>query len=138
MGFLDLLPGRERAKRRAKLRSAKEYAKTRESIPNLESLAEDTEHASNVAEIGLALELEPKVQEELKKSVQEVLPSSNQWNQLNGVSKEAIHNNQFTVVVEKDSSNHDAVTITPEGNVAEKLPLNRTLTKTLASTLRKN
>jgi hypothetical protein len=135
MSFEAFMGGVEQEKKRKKLRSRAEYARSRERIPTIESLTTQSEYAKNVADISLALELEPKVQESLKKAVSEILPTTNAWIALSTDQKNTITKKDFTVTVETLDDGTDAVSVNPEGNVAEKLPLNHQLTKSIADGL---
>lgn len=132
---LDLLPSSERHNRRRKMRSFEEYAASREKIQSVEQITEQSEHAKKVAEIGFALEMEPKVQESLQKSVNEILPYTSLWQSLNASQQEVVLSKQFTVQVEGDSAKQDIVAIVPEGNVAEKIQLPAAITEQIASQL---
>ncbi len=67
--YLDHLPSHEREKIRKRLRSPEEYERLREKVKGPEDLEREMEKNSEFAEVKLALETEPKMQEKAKEQV---------------------------------------------------------------------
>jgi hypothetical protein len=139
MSFESIAGGFEqKRKKRFSMESFRNFVARRESIPNLEQLEQESQNQEHVSNVAFALlEKEPRVQESLKKSVTEAFPhDSVQWNALNTGQQDAIMAGNFTLGIESNTdTNQDTVTLYPEGNVAEKIPLSSSLTKTISGSL---
>jgi len=127
MSWLDILPSSERAKIRQRLRSPEAYERLREKVKGPEDLKEEMESNSVLAELKLALEMEPVVHEALRqkidadikeKGISKVLDVKN----ISPESKAAVEDGNFDVRVAAGKSS-DALVVHPEGNVAEKIPI---------------
>lgn len=136
MAFFDMLPGSPSRRRRRRLRSPQVYARTRESIPTVESISTTAEHNELVADIALQLELEPKVQEELQKSVQELFTKEGpaMFKNTTTAVQESVQAGNFAVSIDTTGTQNE-VTVSPEGNIQEKVSLSKSALKTLHSSL---
>ena len=126
MSWLDILPSHERQKLREKLRSPKEYAKSRESIPNLQEIDEQVERAKALAELKLALELEPRLEEELRKNIERDLQEQGSEALLQSAPENIsfLQEENFHIdIVEDPNTKQDTIALLPEGNPGEKVPL---------------
>lgn len=136
MAFFDILPGSPSRRRRRRLRSPFEYARSRESIPTVESISNTAEHNERVADIGLQLELEPTIQEELQKSVQEIFSKEgpSMFNQDASAIHASIESGNFAVTIDTTGTQNEII-VSPEGNVQEKISLSKSATKALHNSL---
>lgn len=134
---VEFLPTGPNKFKKRKLRSPGEYLRSRQSIPTVEQISNQLEHSKAVEGIALSLEIEPKVQEKLQKSVQEIFNEHgvNMFNQLVSPQlMQAIQLGTITVSVDKSGSQNE-ITVSPEGNIQEKVRLSLTATQDLYSSL---
>ena len=135
MNWIDRIPSNERNKIRKRLRSPEEYERLRERVKGPEDLEREMAQNELLAELKFALETEPRVQEELKKEIEQDLKEKGIEQMLESadVSPEAqaaLTAGSFEVVVETSSdSGHEQMVLQPEGNIAEKIPLQKSVTE---------
>ena len=126
--WLDRLPSNERRKIREKLRSPAEYEKLREKVKGPEDLEREMEWNEAMAELNFAIESEPKIKEALRDQIAEDISEQGIENlvenadALSPEQKAALEQGKFEISVE------DELTVAPEGTVAEKIPVKRSVT----------
>lgn len=138
--WVDMLPSYERRKRRMERMDPAAYEKLREKVKGPEQLAEEMDRNEELAELALALELEPKLKEELKKDIERIMQDMgltaviDSASSLSGSSMQDIEQGKFTVSVDTDpKTNRDQIVLSPEGNVQEKIPMNYSLNEQYVS-----
>jgi hypothetical protein len=119
--WLDLLPSKERAKIRQRLRSPAEYEKLREKVKGPEDLKEEMKDNAVVAELKFALETEPSLKQALKEKIEQDIAERG----LDAVAEGEIEG-KFDVAMEPHpQTNQEQVVLFPEGNVSEKVFLTK-------------
>lgn len=140
--YLDHLPGREREKIRKRMRSPEEYERLREKVKGPEDLECEMEKNAEFAEVRLALESEPGLQEKSKEAVKSFVGEQ-------GIEKaftnpdihlqDALKNGNFEMTVDSQKGEPKlAVKIqgsvdAPSGNVQEVFTLSPVLQQQIVS-----
>lgn len=127
MSWLDLLPSSERAKVRKRMRSPAAYEKLREGVKGPEQLENEMQKNEALAECKFALETEPIVQEKLQQQIEHDIKEAGIEHVLDvtnasAAALQAIESGSFSVAVESTDT-ADYMVVCPEGNIAEKLPV---------------
>jgi hypothetical protein len=132
--FLDSLPSKEREKIRKRLRSPEAYAALREKVKGPEDLEREMDRSERLAELQFEMETDPAVKEKVKGALQDAIRDVG----VEGVVEEGIHVSEdakkaleqgdvIVAVSSHPTTHEDALTVAPEGNVQEKLPVKRQL-----------
>lgn len=140
--WLDMLPSNERQKIREKYKmSPSAYEKLRQKVKGPEDLQEEMQWNEAMAQLRFDLETEPHMKDALKKQIEKdiaeqgidaVLQNPDVPQEL----RDQIANGKFEVTVDSVSEDvSDQLTIHPEGNVSEKIPVSQSLTETYVSQL---
>lgn len=135
----EWLPSYERQRKRKRHMGAEAYERSREGVHGPEELAKDMEQNGDMAELALALELEPKVQEKLKKDVESSLAVMGVGGVFAGADTlasqtlAALQEGDFTLAIQSDDSGQSSIVAMPEGNVSEKIPVVSSLSESLLS-----
>ena len=132
--------GAEEHKRKKRLSDIefKAYKERRhEKIPTIHELHTESEHMHDIASIGLLLELEPTLKNTIQDTVSDIIMNSPNWEHLTQAQQNVINKKSFTVQIEASQNSHDALTVIPEGVVAEKIPLNPQLAKQVLASLKR-
>ncbi len=134
--WLDILPSTERAKIRKRLRSPAEYERLREKVKGPEDLEREMKWNEAMAELSFTLETEPKVKEALRQQVEKDMQEQGIEQALEGASeaspdaKKALEEGRFNLSVEENPETHqDQLAVSPEGTVAEKIPIKKSLSE---------
>ena len=100
------------------------------------------ERNGDLAELALALELEPKLQEELKKEIEKDLKGMSldqifaNPESISGEAQDSLYSGDFDVSIDTNpDTQEDQLVLTPEGNVNEKLPVKFSLSEKYAGQL---
>jgi len=130
--WLDRLPSHERERIRKRLRSPEAYEKLREKVKGPEDLEREMERNEALAELRFGMETEPLLKKALEKQIERDLQERGIGEVIDGNVSLAIaqilDEGRFTVTVEAHPETHeDTLVVLPEGRVAEKLPLKRTV-----------
>ncbi len=138
--FLDHLPGLEREKIRKKMRSPEAYERLRDNVKGPEDLEREMDKAEKLAELSFALEMEPHMQEKMKKTIEKDLNEKGIDAMLDmhedlphGVSQMLLEGKFSVAVTEHPSTHEDSVVLVPEGNIHEKIPLKQNLSNAYAA-----
>ena len=133
--WLDILPSSERQKIREKYKlSEAAYEKLREKVKGPEDLREEMLRNEIMAQLKFGLETEPAMKDALKKQIEKDLAERGIEAVLDATTlpdtlRQRLERGQFDVTVASPSETaHDALVVVPEGNVREKLPVQRSLT----------
>ncbi|KKW37263.1 hypothetical protein A2454_04095 [Candidatus Peribacteria bacterium RIFOXYC2_FULL_55_14] len=135
MDWFDRLPSREKERLRKRLRSPGEYERLRERVKGPEDLEREMEKNELLAELKFALETEPKIQEELRKEIEKDLREQGaeqilEAGNLTPKVQDALASGAFTVGIDVNpSSGNEQIVLQPEGNVAEKIPLQKSVSE---------
>lgn len=131
--YLDHIPSQEREKIRKRMRSPEAYEKLRENVKGPEDLEREMEKNEKMAEVGFALETDPKFHESLKERVEQDIAEQSIEQILEKMpqhpeSKKAVEQGKFKLAVAAHPTTHqDHLMVVPEGNVQEKLPIKQSL-----------
>ena len=129
--WLDHLPSNERSKIRKRLRSPEAYERLREKVKGPEDLEREMEKMEALAELTLSMEMTPGMKENVKESISEDLKEQGIENVLEAgdlplESQDAILSGNFEISVESHpESQEDCLSLLPNGNVAEKIPITK-------------
>jgi len=120
------------------MRSPEEYERLRERVKGPEDLEREMAKNELLAELKFAMETEPRVNEELKKDIEHDLKEKGieQVLKTADMSPEAIQSlesGSFAVRIETDAEGSEQMVLQPEGNVSEKIPLQRSVTEQYAA-----
>lgn len=131
---MDSLPSKEREKIRKRLRSPEAYEKLREKVKGPEDLEKEMDRSEKLAEIQFEMETDPEKKEQVKAAVTDKIREVGVEGVVeNGIdvspeARTALEQGKITVSVSSHPVTHeDALTVAPEGNVAEKLPVKQVL-----------
>jgi len=134
--WLDLLPSSERQKVRAIRKiSPREYQKLREKVKSVEQIGEEMDRNELLAELSFAMEAEPTLKEALQKQIEQDIQEQGIENViyapegLDASAQEVLKQGFDIKVAENPESHKDQIMILPSGNVAEKLPVNFSLSE---------
>ncbi|KKW39931.1 MAG: hypothetical protein UY90_C0092G0002 [Candidatus Peregrinibacteria bacterium GW2011_GWA2_54_9] len=100
-----------------------------------EDLEREMEKNELLAELKFALETEPKIQEELRKEIEKDLREQGaeqilEAGNLTPKVQDALASGAFTVGIDVNpSSGNEQIVLQPEGNVAEKIPLQKSVSE---------
>ena len=140
--WVDMMPSHEKKRLRKRMRSPEAYEKLRQRVQGPEKLKEQMERNSNLAELGLALELEPRLKEELKKEIEKDVQNMSidqvfvNPENVSEQAQDALDAGRFDVAIDTNpDTNEDQLVLTPEGNISEKLPVKFSLSEKYASQL---
>lgn len=140
--WLDMLPSNERQKIREKYKmSPAAYEKLRQNVKGPEQLKEEMQWNEQMAQLRFALETEPHIKEALQKQIEKDIAEQGieavvQNPDIPQELREKITSGKFEVTVDSVSEDvPDQLTIHPEGNVSEKIPISHFLTETYVSQL---
>jgi hypothetical protein len=126
---MDGLPSHERERVRKRLRNPWEYAKLREKVKGPEDLQRELRAAEALADAKLALESDEQAQEGLRRSMHEQVQAQGPESlvdvaKLTPQQRSTLEQGRFTVAVREDAKGtSDALSVVPEGNVSDRLPL---------------
>ena len=133
--WLDMLPSSERQKIKEKYKmSAAAYEKLRQKIKGPEDIEREMQGNEKMAQMKFALETEPEIkkalQEQLQKDIGEhgiegVLEST----EVSDMMRQQIKSGQFVLVVD------ESLSVAPEGNISETLPVKKALVESYLSQL---
>jgi DNA-directed RNA polymerase sigma subunit (sigma70/sigma32) len=141
--YMDHIPSHERERIRKRMRSPEEYERLRERVKGPEDLEREMGHNERMAEVGFALESDPKFAEHLRSHVEKDLAEQGIENVLEKVpqnpdTKKAIERGKFKLQVSSHPSTHrDQLMVVPEGNVQEKIPVKPQMSDRYSSHLTK-
>ena len=140
--WVDMMPSHEKKRLRKRMRSPEAYEKLRQRVQGPEKLSEQMERNGDLAELALALELEPKLQEELKKEIEKDLKGMSldqifaNPESISGEAQDSLYSGDFDVSIDTNpDTQEDQLVLTPEGNVNEKLPVKFSLSEKYAGQL---
>lgn len=136
---MDSIPSGERMKLRRRLRSPEAYEKLREKVKGPEDLERELKRGEALAELHFALETEPGVHDALKAQLEKdlreqgidaVIEAAN----ISPDIRQTLERGKFALTVSQHPvTHHDVLAVAPEGNVQEKIPVNRSLSDRYAS-----
>jgi len=121
------------------MRSPEEYERLRERVKGPEDLEREMGQNEMLADLNFALDTEPRVQEELKKEIEKDLKEQGleQMLESTDVSPEAeaaLMSGSFEIGIETNpDTGHEQMVLQPEGNVAEKVTLQKSVTEQYSS-----
>lgn len=135
--FLDRLAPPERERVMKRLRSPEAYERLRERVKGPEDLERELARADRIAELHFALESEPQTHDRMKAIVDRALgeggtESVTERRDLPDDAANALREGRFRLAV---SPEDDALTILPEGNVQETIPVTTALLEECLSRL---
>ncbi len=143
MSWLDHLPAHERERIREKYKmSAAAYEKLREKVKGPEDLAQEMIWNERMAQLKFGMDSEPALKQALKKQIERDIAEQGveavlENFDLSSDMKTAIEHGKFTIAVDSPMNHtNDQLVVCPEGNVAEKIPVNLSLTQTYVTQLR--
>ncbi len=135
MSWLDLLPSSEKRRIRKKMRSPEVYEKTREKVKGPEELEDELKVRESLADIKFGIETSSEKYSELKEKMDASISESGIENivDINDTSKEsvkALEEGLYEIQIESDNSNNpEQIVLLPEGNVSEKIPLQKSISE---------
>ena len=135
MSWFDRLPSHEKERLRKRLRSPEEYERLRERVKGPEDLEREMKKNELLAEVKFALETEPQIQEELRKEIEKDLRERGaeqilEVRNLTSQAQDALASGAFAVRIDVNpSSGSEQIVLLPEGNVAEKIPLQKSVSE---------
>ena len=140
--YLDHLPSREREKIRKTLRSPEAYAALRERVKGPEDLEREMERSSLLAELSFALESEPHVRQKLKEHLEKQMSEQGIENvfglhEASRDTRSALESGKFHLEVGPDKHHIDHLLAVPEGNRAEKIPVQISLSQQFINSMMK-
>ena len=127
--FFDHLPSHVREGIRKKMRSPEAYEKLREKVKGPEDLEREMEHNDKMAELRFAIESEPEKHDRLKAQVERDVREQGidaviDMQKIPDGIKATIAEGKFQLTVSAHPNTHeDALSIIPEGNVQERIPV---------------
>ena len=140
--WLDMLPSNERQKIREKYKmSAAAYEKLREKVKGPEDLEREMNYNEMMAQLRFDLETEPGLKDALKKQLEKDVEQGGieavlQNPDIPSKLKQQLEQGKFEVTVASPSEHEpDQLVIAPEGNVAEHIPVNKSLSDSYLSQL---
>lgn len=135
--FMDHLPSHEQEKLRKRLRSPEAYEKLREKVKGPADLEKELAAAEQLADAALELQTNAEAREAVKKGIEKDL----QENGVEGVLensdalpddvRQQLEEGRFTVTSTADQG----LSVVPEGNVNDRLPLQKTVSDQYVSQL---
>ncbi len=132
--WVDLVPTYERERLRKKLRSPEVYAESRADVKGPEKISEEMRWNEALAELKLAMDLEPRLKKVLQEKIAEELREKGVDALMGsdvppGVQK-LLEAGKFDVAITApDASSPDQLVLLPEGNVSDKLPMQRSVSE---------
>ena len=140
--FLDRLAGPEKERVIKRLRSPEAYERLREKVKGPEDLERALDRAEKMAELHFALESNRERHDRLKSFVERAIAEKGidavveRPSELSDAARDAIADGKFVLAVAPDPVTHDdALAVLPEGNVAERVPVNASLSDACVSQL---
>jgi hypothetical protein len=140
--FLDRLGSPERQRIIKRLRSPEAYERLREKVKGPEDLEQALDRAEKMAELHFALESSETARDRVKGMVERSIAESGvdaaveKPGELSEKARAAIAEGKFSLAVSPDPVTHeDILTLLPEGNVGEKVPVTMSLTESCVSQL---
>lgn len=139
--FLDHLPSHERERIRRRLRSPEEYERLREKVKGPEDLEKELKRSEGMAELHLKLESEPAFHEQARSRIAEDIRERGVDDVIDGNVEDpavlsALNQGNFRVAISSHPQTHeDTVSVLPEGNVQEKLPVKPSFNDSYSSAL---
>jgi|TARA_Y100000310_G_C20422691_1_gene687429 hypothetical protein len=115
------------------MRSPAEYERLRERVKGPEDLEREMEQNELLAELKFALETEPHVQEELRKEIEKDLGEQGieqmlESDDISPEAEQALASGSFEVGIDTNpDTGHDQIVLQPEGNVSEKIALQKSV-----------
>ncbi len=134
---LDHLPSSERERVRKRLRSPEAYEKLREKVKGPEDLEKELAKAERLADASLEMETNPESKEKVKKGIEKDLKEQGaetvleHADQLPADTRQKLEQGKFTVTSTPDKG----LSVVPEGNVSDRLPLKQTFSDQYISAL---
>jgi hypothetical protein len=140
--FLDRLGSPERQRIIKRLRSPEAYERLRANVKGPEDLERALDRAEKMAELHFALESSEAAREKMKDIVERSIAengvdaAAEKPLELSEKARAAIAEGKFSLAVLPDPETHDDIlTLLPEGNVGEKVPVTMLLTESCVSQL---
>lgn len=140
--FLDRLGTPERQRIIKRLRSPEAYERLREKVKGPEDLEQALDRAEKMAELHFALESSEAAREKMKGIVERSIAETGidsaveRSGELSEQARVAIAEGKFSLAVSPDPGTHeDILTVLPEGNVGERVPVTMSLTESCVSQL---
>jgi len=134
--FLDRLAGPEKQRIIKRLRSPEAYERLRSSVKGPEDLERALDRAEKMAELHFALESDPSANERMKDVVARAASEggadaiTEHAADLSDATRTALQEGRFRLAVMPDPETHDDQLVAlPEGNVAERVPVNASMTE---------
>ena len=108
--------------------SEAQYAELREKVKGPEDLKQEMEKNEAVAELKFAIETEPAMRDALRDQIQEDMMEQGieevlEYDKLSEEMVDALESGDFDVVVESADDDQDRISVAPEGNVTEAIPV---------------
>ena len=131
--YLDHIPSREREKIRKRMRSPEAYEALREKVKGPEDLEREMERNEKMAELRFSLESEPHQKSALKDQIEKDMAEQGieamlDASEISTEALKAIAEGKFHVAISSHPQTHeDTIVLMPEGHVAEKLPIKKSL-----------
>ncbi len=138
--FLDRLAGPEKQRIIKRLRSPEAYERLREKVKGPEDLEQELDRAEKVAELHFALESDTGTYEKMKSFVERSLKEEGidalieKPDELSDDARDALKEGRFTLTISSD----ETLTLLPEGNVNETIPVKMSLLESCVSQLSGN
>jgi hypothetical protein len=143
--FLDRLGSPERQRIIKRLRSPEAYERLREKVKGPEDLEQALDRAEKMAELHFALESNEAAREKIKAAVERSFEEggidavAEKPGDISEEARAAIAEGKFSLAVSPDPETHeDILTLLPEGNVGEKVPVTMSLAESCVSQLSGN
>lgn len=135
--FLDHLGGPEKQRILKRLRSPEAYERLREKVKGPEDLERALDRAERIAELHFALETDRAAHERMKSIVERAVREDPDGTfEADTEIPAAVKEGRFTLaVVPHEETHEDALTVLPEGNVQEKIPVRAALLEECLSQL---
>lgn len=142
MSWLDKLPSGEKERVRERFRmSPAAYEKMRERVKGPEDLKEEMQWNESMAQLKFALETEKELKDALTEQIASDIESSGLEKVLENSDlpkeiRDQLKRGEFDVHVDTPAeAERDNIVLVPEGNIAEKIPINFSLSETYVSQL---
>ena len=140
--WLDNLPGNERQRIKEKFRlSEAAYEKLREKVKGPEDLQKEMLWNESMAQLKFGLETEPHMGEALKKQIEKDIKEKGIEDIIDIADlpenvRLAIEQGKFEVTIDAPSPTaQDQIVIQPEGNITDKLPVQKKLSQVYVAQL---
>lgn len=136
--WLDNIPSNERKKLR-RMMSPEAYERLREKVKGPEDLQKEMERSREFAELQFELQTDPELREKARDMVKKAMTEEGveavlDVKNLTPEARKALEEGKFSVAVSSHPRTHEEqVVAVPEGNIHEKIPVQKALSDQLIS-----